>query len=180
MKSSAILSVLSALLLLTACNVQKREIAKLQVYSIRYPAEFKILANTIDPCFTGVAKSDTVIKIGKADTVNLPGSTVITHVKDTVIKTITLPGKKITQPVYTTIHDTVTNDRALQACQSVQKGISDSLVVVKTQLVSTKGNLNIWRWIAICAGALILIFIVVKVYAFFSGGAAASAIKKVV
>lgn len=145
------------------------------MYALQYPDHFKKLANMIDPCFTGPAKSDTTFLPGKADTVLLPGE---------VIKgepgkpdTIRLPGKKITVTNKVVIHDTVTNDRALQALQATFNIKSDSLVVVKTQLNQVKHSRSIWMWIAIGAIFLIVIYIVARVVIFFNGGGFASAFK---
>lgn len=168
-------------IIIVGCNVAKREIQKLQVYAVRYPNDFKTLANTLDPCFSNtIVHSDTVTKEGKRDTIQLAGSTVITRVKDTVIKTITLPGRQVTIPTFVTIRDTVADKRGLEAASSIYKGKSDSLIVVQTQLTQTKHGKNIWMWISIGLGLLVIITIAVKVYAFFSGGGIASIVKKII
>lgn len=171
------------ILLLFACNIAKRQITDMQVYAIKYPNDFKELANTLDPCFNGVAKADTIIVHGKSDTVSLPGSTVVNYVKgvgDTIIKTITLPGRQVTIPTFTTIRDTVTDDRALEAAKSSYKLKSDSLIVVQTQLTQTTHGKNVWMWFALGLGALIIIFLGIKIYTFFTGGAVLSTLKNIV
>jgi transcriptional regulator of met regulon len=176
----AILAALSVLLILSGCN----EVKRMQVLAVRHPNEFKVLANTLDPCFTGVAKSDTIMVKGKADTVLIPGSTsIVTTLRhDTVFvtKTVTTQGKKITVPIIKTIRDTVVNNRALQATQATFSIKSDSLVAVRTQLIQTKHSRSIWMWLAIGCMALIIIFIVAKVVLFFYGGGYASVVKKVI
>jgi hypothetical protein len=173
-----ILASLSVLLILSGCNVDKRNVERMQVYAVRYPAPFKILANTLDPCFAGAAKSDTLIVKGKADTVLTPGSTsiVTTLSHDTVFvtKTVTTQGKTITVPTIKTIRDTVINNRALEAVQATFGIKSDSLVVVRTQLSqSTKkaSKFELWFWLLVgIEGAGIIIYAVIKIYAFANGG----------
>lgn len=171
------------ILLLFACNVAKRQIADMQVYAIRYPNDFKELANTLDPCFNGVVKADTIIVKGKADTVSLPGSTTISYIKgvgDTIIKTITQPGRQVIIPTFVTIRDTVTDDRALEAAKSLYKAKSDSLIVAQTQLTQVKHGKNIWMWICLGLGALVLIYCGIKVYTLFTSGTIVSTIKNIV
>lgn len=150
---------------------QQRDKKKLDALAIEQQPEFKRLANLLDPCFGNtIIHSDTVIKLGKRDTVQLAGSTVITRIKDTVVKTITLPGRQVTIPTFVTITDTVPDKRALTALDAVYSVKSDSLIVVATQMKQTQHNLSIWRMIALCACGLLLILIVVKIYAFFTTG----------
>jgi hypothetical protein len=179
-----ILAALSGLIILTGCNTQKKEVERLEVYAVRYPNQFKVLANTLDPCFNGVAKRDTIIVKGKADTVLTPGSTstVTTLGHDTVFvtKTVTTQGKTITVPIIKTIRDTVINNRVLQATQALFSIKSDSLVVVRTQLIQTRHSRSIWMWIAIGCMGLILIFFIAKIVIFFNGGGYASVVKKVI
>jgi sensor c-di-GMP phosphodiesterase-like protein len=157
-------------LVLAGCNIQKREVARLDTYSVKYPAEMARLSNWLYPCFTGKAKSDTVMQT-RHDTVTNPGTVVITHVKDTVVKTVTLPGKTITNTMQVTIHDTINDQRAIAACQSAAKVKSDSLVVRNTQLTQTTKSRSTWMWIAIGCMVVIVVSLVVKVYSFISGGA---------
>lgn len=160
---------------------QARDIKKLDDLAIQQQPEFKRLANLLDPCFGNtVVHSDTIIKIGKRDTIQLAGSTVITRVKDTVIKTITLPGRQVTIPTFVTIRDTVADKRGLEAANALYKAKSDSLIVVKTQLAIKSHTKNIWMWIALDLGLLVILTIVVKVYAFFAGGGIASTVKKII
>lgn len=160
---------------------QARDIKKLDDLAIQQQPEFKRLANLLDPCFGNtVVHSDTIIKLGKRDTVQLAGSTVVTRVKDTVIKTITLPGRQVTIPTFITIRDTIADNRALEAVKSLTVAKSDSLIVVKTQLAIKSHAKNIWMWISIGLGLLVIVAIVVKVYAFFAGGGIASTVKKII
>lgn len=169
---------LTIILLLASCSAAKkeaREIAAMQVYAVRYPGPFKILANQEDPCFPVAAKSDTVIKIdsviiaGKTDTVFTRGK------GDTIIKTITIKLPGTIKNTTKTIHDTIPDNRALQSCQAYSKRYSDSLITVKTQLAGkTKAASKYQLWFWLLAGslmALIVGFAVIKTYLFFSGGA---------
>lgn len=174
---NAILAVLSALVLLTACNTQKRQIKRLQALSLAQPIEFARLSDLLNPCFDGTAKSDTIVKV---DTIITPGKSDTVYTKgkgDTVIKTITVKqaGKTINKT--TTIRDTVKDLRSLQVLNNSLKVKSDSLVVVKTQQASTKKNLGVWRLIALIACGVILVFVGIKVYTFFTGGAVKSLFK---
>lgn len=162
---------------LFGCKVDQRNIERMQVYAVRYPNQFKTLSNTLDPCFTGPAKSDTTFLPGKADTVLLPSEVIKGEPGNP--DTIRLPGKKITVTNRVVIHDTVTNDRALQAIRATFNIKSDSLVVVKTQLNQVKHSRSIWMWTAIGAIFLIVIYIVARVVIFFNGGGIASILKKV-
>lgn len=173
-----------AVLLLLSCNVQKQQINKMQVFAVRYPDAFKILANTLDPCFTGKAKSDTIIQYGKIDTVitygNMPSfkldtskmsfGHIVYYSVDTVIKTI-----KIKIPITKTITDTIPDMRAIEACHATEKIEADSLRDNKVKLVTETKKANkycLWFWLE--NGFFILIIIVVavwKVYGLFNGTA---------
>lgn len=174
----AILGFCIAFLLFAGCNTTKRQIASMEVYAVRYPDQFKVLANTIDPCFTGKLKSDTVIKI---DSVIVPGKTNVIYTKgkgDTIVKTITiqLPGKIKT--VFTKVIDTIPDNRAIEACQATEKIEADSLrqknilLQDKTKKANKRGVI---MWALIIGIAL---YIIVKIYLFLSGGFATGIIKK--
>ncbi|MDR3551239.1 MAG: hypothetical protein P4L31_07540 [Candidatus Babeliales bacterium] len=171
------------LFVFTGCgNQAAKEIARMQVYAIRYPPQFKILANTLDPCFTGVAKSDTIIH---RDTTTIKGDTLINTVlrHDTafITKVITLPGKTIT--VLKKITDTVTNDRNTQAIEATAKISADSLNITKGQLTVYKAKadkFSLWFWLENgFLGLALLVFVGIKVYKLFSGGAITSAITNI-
>jgi hypothetical protein len=119
--------------LLSACNTPKQQIRRLDGLVLQQPSEFARLSNLINPCFTGRAKSDTVVK---SDTVKLPGNTnvLITHIRDTVIKTITitLPGRIINHIL--TIHDTVPDTRALANCTEAAKADREQRIQSDTKL----------------------------------------------
>lgn len=156
-------------LLLCGCSAsyyQTRDIKKLDALAIQQQPEFKRLANLLDPCFSGTAKSDTVIKQGKADTLITPGSIVITHVKDTVIKTITTPGRQVVIPTFITVTDTVTDQRALTAQRALFKVKSDSLIVVNTQLSQTTHSKNTWMYIAIGLAVALIGGVAFSIYKF--------------
>jgi hypothetical protein len=161
-------------LILFSCNPIKR----LDALFIQNPTEASRLSNEIYPCFTGKLRSDTLIK---HDTSIIAGNTITNTVlrHDTVFitKTITLPGHTITNTV--TIRDTIPDNRALSACTlSAQQANSDNLKA-QQKLSDTEHGRNLWMWTAIGAIFLIVVFLVVKVYAFFSGGAVTGIIKKI-
>lgn len=164
------------LLLLSGCAkyIQNRNVARMDSYAVQYPAEEARLANWLYPCFTGKAKSDTIRTEGKRDTIITPGKTVITHVKDTIVKTVTLPGRQVTIPTFLTIHDTVTDQRALSACTTAAKVKSDSLVTVKTQYTTANKKANLYFWILAGIAGVVLVYLGIKTYIFFTGGAVAN------
>ena len=166
-----ILALCALLLCGCASYIQKRNIARLDGYAVRYPAEMAKLSNQLYPCFNGKAKSDTVIVHGKADTTFLKGDTTVIIKHDTVFKTITKPSLRIVIPDYITIHDTVQDQRSLQACSLNAKVKADSLVIVKTQYATADKNAHLYFWILVGIGAVVLGFTVIKAYKFFSGGA---------
>lgn len=171
--------------LLCSCSqswYQRRDIKKLVALSIKQPTEFLRLSDLINPCFTGKAKSDTIKTKGKPDTVVLPGEikVMITMQHDTVVKTITLPGKQVTIPYFTTIHDTIPDTRAIASLQAQLNQCGTEQTTATTQLADAKKTSNRWMWIAIGCMALIVITVVVKVYSFFSGGGLVSAAKKII
>lgn len=160
--------------ILFSCNPIKR----LDALFIQNPIEAARLSNEIYPCFKGDVRSDTLIR---HDTAVIQGNTITNTIlrHDTVFitKTITLPGRIFTNTV--TIRDTIPDNRALSECTlSAQKANSDN-VKAQQELTDVKKGKNTWMYIAIGSMLLILIFIVVKIYAFFSGGAATSIIKKI-
>jgi hypothetical protein len=128
------------------------------------------LSNQLYPCFNGKTKSDTVIVHGKADTTFLKGDTTVIIKHDTVFKTITKPSLRIVIPDYITIHDTVQDQRALQACSLNAKVKADSLLIVKTQYATADKKATTYFWILVAIGAVILGFTVIKVYQFVNGG----------
>lgn len=163
------LIILFFLFLICGCNVERRQLDKLDAYAVKYPIQMRALANQLYPCFNGKAKSDTVIKT-HTDTLIQEGSITTVRIKDTVYVTKTMPGKVITNTRTLSIHDTVSDLRAIGVLNNDFKIKADSLVMVKTQQVGTKHNLNIWRWIAIGCMALIFGWIAIKIYLLISGG----------
>ena len=171
---------------LCACNVQQRQIRKLDQLAVQQPDEFKRLSNWLNPCFSGTAKSDTVISIGKADTaVNftiltdsliklLPGTLkmdlgtnyLVYHGSalfpaDTVlspafIKTITIHAA----PKIITIHDTVPDTRAVAAAQSQFNQEHDARLKAETtsDQKSRQAAIRLW-WIIGLASIIGLYFI---------------------
>jgi len=139
--------------MLTGCNVNQRQIRKLDGLVLQQPAEFARLSNLINPCFTGKAKSDTVMK---HDSISLPPvtNTVTVTRNDTVYTTKTVTQTKFIHDKMT-IHDTIADNRAVTSIQGQVKGKSDSLVVVKTLLASQTQTTSNWRkWCLILAGVI--------------------------
>lgn len=145
----------------------------MQVYAVRYPAPFKTLANLLDPCYVGGSKSDTVTITGKPDTVTTAGAIIYVKGEAGAPDTVKLPGKitTIKIPVTIMIHDTVTDNRALEASRGQLKTKADSLIVVNTKNKAVTHSKSIWMLIAIGCMLAIVVFTAIKVYAFFSGGA---------
>lgn len=172
-----ILSLFAACLLLMACNTQKRDIKRLDGLFVQYPSESARLSNQIYPCFGELptAKPDTLIIHGKIDTI--PGlSWTVTNTKyDTVFKTVNQI-KYVIKPITKLVRDTVVNYRALADVNDKLKVKSDSLIIDKQILQDVKKGKGIWMWIAICASAVIVIFIVAKVVLLVNGGWAKSVI----
>ena len=158
--------VLLVILFFTGCSAsyrQAQDIKKLDALSVQQQPEFKRLANLLDPCFTVKGKSDTVIKQGKRDTIITPGSIVITRIKDTVVKTVTLPGRQVTIPTFTTITDTIPDNRALTAQIALFKVKADSLIIERTlrMKVSTENTHKLYWIIGLALGWLITIALVI-------------------
>lgn len=178
------------LLLLTGCAtyIQKRNVARMDSYAVQYPAEEARLANWLYPCFTGKAKSDTQVSFLKPDTtwVQKRQDTDSIHFKPGTDLTfrptligggpITFDGsiQRITTHEVKTIHDTVTDQRALSACTTAAKAKSDSLIVQTTNLAASNKNKSVWRWIALACIAVIVVRTVWSAYRFFTGGAVAN------
>jgi hypothetical protein len=156
----------------------KRDVKKLDALSLQYNTEFARLSNELNPCFTGAAKSDTVVK----------------HTTDTVINsverlvpgkpgrpdTLYLPGKSIRNNVFTTVHDTVWDNRALNACKAIDKAASDSLLIIKTQNFQLKAaKSGLIKWVT-GLGLALLIFLGTGVYRFVSGGAIVGTVKNLI
>lgn len=169
------------LLLITAilfigCNVQKRQVEKLQVFALRYPNEFARLSDLLNPCFDGEVKSDTIIT-SHTDTLTIKGTSDTLRINDTVRITIKLPGKQITNTKKVVIHDTIPDGRKVNLLNSQLKVKSDSLVKATTQMSDAKKAKNTWMWIAIGAILIIVVSLSIKAYKFFTGGGLKSLIK---
>ncbi|HEY8780712.1 MAG TPA: hypothetical protein VIM16_03785 [Mucilaginibacter sp.] len=172
---------LPMVIVITGCGPSyyiKRDVKKLDVLSLQYNTEFTRLSNELNPCFTGVAKSDTIVK----------------HTADTIINqverlvpgkpgrpdTLYLQGKTIRNNVFITVHDTVWDNRALNACTVIGKVTSDSLLIIKTQNIQLKTvKSGLIKWVTGLAVALLL-FLGTGVYRFVSGGAIAETVKELI
>jgi hypothetical protein len=141
------------LLLLLGCNIERRQLDKLDEYAVKYPTEMQGLANRLYPCFSGKAKSDTVIST-HTDTLTKDGVTTIVKVKDTVYVTKTVPIRTIKTLA---IHDTVTNDRAISYLNTQVKVKADSLnkVSAKLEVISSENTHKLY-WIIGLAFALLI------------------------
>ena len=164
--------VLVPLIVLYGCSAsyrQQRDVKKLQSLVLSQPNEFARLSDLLNPCFSGKAKSDTIITT-YTDTLLVQGATTTMRIKDTVFVTKTLPGKLITKTNTVTIHDTITDGRAVNYLNTQLKVKSDSLVINNTQLSQTKKAKNTWMLIAIGALLVIVISLSIKVYKLISTG----------
>jgi hypothetical protein len=166
-------------LLIAGCGSSyyvKRDTKRLDGLSLQYPNEFAKLSNLINPCFTGTAKSDTVIK-HTSDTIITAG--IERFVTGTAGKpdTVYLPGKTIRNNTYTTIHDTVPDNRALNASTVIAKSAADSLIITKTQNMELKTDKSsLIKWV-IGLGVVLLSLLGFSIYRFFSGGAILGTVK---
>jgi hypothetical protein len=169
------------LLLITGCSSSwyvKRDIKKLEGLSLQYPNEFASLSDKLNPCFKAAAKSDTVVRT-TTDTVTNSMERLIPG-QPGKPDTLYLPGKTIKNNIYSTIHDTVQDSRALSLCTIEGKTVSDSLIIVETQSTQLRAEKSgLIKWV-ISLGVLLLTIIGVSIYKFFSGGALIDAAKKVI
>ena len=157
----------------------KRDVKRLDGLSLQYPNEFTRLSNLVNPCFTGIAKSNTVVK-HTSDTIVTAGIERLVPGKTGKPDTLYLPGKTIRDNIYTTIHDTVTDNRALNACNVIAKSTADSLIIIKTQNIQLKADKSsLIKWV-IGLAVLLLSFCGIGIYRFFSGGAILGTVKKLV
>lgn len=156
-------------LFLIGCNVERRQLDKLDSYAVKYPIEFKRLSNTLNPCFDGKAKSDTVIKT-HTDTLIQDGITTTVRIKDTVYVTKTLPGRIINNTRTVTIRDTVKDLRSEGVLNNELKAKSDSTLIYKTKYTQIQKEKKNWMWLAIAGWALVIGFFIIKGYLLVSGG----------
>ena len=172
---------LLAVIMIAGCGPSyyiNRDVKKLDALSLQYNTEFTRLSNELNPCFIAAAKSDTVVK----------------HTADTIISsverlapgnpgrpdTLYLQGKTIRNNVFTLIHDTVRDNRALNACSAIGRAASDSLLVIKTQNIQLKGDKSsLIKWVT-GLGVVLLIFLGISVYRFVSGGAILGTVKNLI
>lgn len=170
---------LLALVILAGCNVQKYQVKQLDKYSILQHSEFLRLSDLLNPCFQGKAKSDTTIIFGKADTTYTKGDTVTVLRHDTVIVTIKLPGRNIDRPGKTvTIHDTIPDTRRINTLTDQLGAANNAKLTLTTQLTDKSATARTRLYWMIGLIALIVIYIAIKIYIFFSGGAVAGTLKK--
>jgi hypothetical protein len=155
----------------------KRDVKRLDGLSLQYPKEFARLSNLINPCFTGMAKSDTVIK-QTSDTIVMARIERLVPGNPGKPDTLYLPGETIRNNIYTTIHDTVTDSRAISTCNLIARSSADSLLICKTQNIQLNaGKTSLIKWVTGLA-VLLLIFLGTGIYRFISGGAVLGAVKK--
>ncbi len=166
-------------LFITGCGSSyyaKRDIKRLNGLSLQYPNEFAKLSNMLNPCFTGAAKSDTVIK-HTSDTIVTAGIERLVPGSAGKPDTLYLPGKTIRNNIFTTIHDTVTDNRALNAFNISAKSAADSLIIIKTQSMELKaGKSSLIKWV-IGLAVVLLSVLGLSIYKFFSGGAILGTVK---
>jgi len=156
-----------------------RDVKRLDGLSLQYPKEFARLSNLINPCFTRIAKSGRVVK-QTSDTIITAGAEPLIQGKPGKPDTIYRPGKTIRNNIYTTIHDTLTDNRAINACNVFAKSAADSLIVIKTQSIQLKADKSaLIKWV-IGLAVLLLIFFGTCIYRFSIGDVILGAVKKLV
>jgi hypothetical protein len=169
-------------LLIVGCGSSyyvKRDTKRLDGLAIQYPNEFEKLSNMINPCFTVAAKSDTIVK-HTSDTIITAGIERLVPGAPGKPDTVYFPGKTIRNNIYTTIHDTVTDNRALNASTILAKSAVDSLIIIKTQSMELKTDkINLIKWV-IGLGVVLLAVLGFSVYKFFSGGAILGTVKNLI
>jgi len=163
------LLLISLLLCGCAAYQQRRDVKKLDALAIQQPAEFARLSNMLNPCFSGKAKSDTIITT-HVDTLVKEGSITTVRIKDTVYVTKTLPARTINKTHTVTIHDTIPDNRGLKELSTELKVKSDSTLMIKTQMSKLQKDKNTWMWMAIGLMVLVVGFLAVKIYLMFWGG----------
>lgn len=160
-----ILSLCMALLFFSGCNVDKRNERRLEAYSVQYKGKFAELANQEFPCNAGKVRSDTVIRVGKADTLREVDTTMVYSMRhDTVVQT-KIKRQIVSIPVYTTIRDTFQDERAVAAIQDRLDQKSDSLVKVITQhqtAVETSWTMGIIAGVLLLSWIVFIVFKVIK------------------
>jgi len=169
-------------LLIAGCGSSyyaKRDIKRLDGLSLQYPNEFAKLSNMLNPCFTGAAKSDTAIK-HISDTIITAGIERLVAGSPGKPDTLYLAGKTIRNNIYTTIHDTVMDNRALNASTVIAKSAADSLIIIKTKNIELRADeSSLIKWI-ISLAVVLLSVLGFSVYKFFSGGAIFGTVKNLI
>jgi len=163
-------------LLFTGCAsyIQKRNVSRLDNYSVRYPAEMSRLSNWLYPCFNGKVKSDTIFLKQNPDTVSTFQTTYVTkHDTVTVTKTQQI---KIKIPTVQIITDTVSDLRHISTLLNDLKIKNDSLVVYKTKFAISAKNASVYLWVIIAIAFITVIYSGIKIYKFFTGGSIAKEI----
>lgn len=155
------------ILVVSGCNVQQRQIRKLDQLSVLQPDEFKRLSNWLNPCFSGTAKSDTVTLPGKSDTttvtVLVPGEP--GH-PDTIYR-----DKRITVTQTKLIHDTVPDTRSITAIQVKYQQEHDAHITAQATADQSSKQAATRLWWIIGLASLIGLYSVYRVYGLITGGA---------
>jgi len=177
MKKIAVLMIAISFL---ACNTGKQRIRKLDQLVIMEKSEFLRLSNTLNPCFNGKAKADTVLS---SDTTFIKGDTLIKILLDTVKITIQRPGKVIT--IHQKIVDTVPdmrktaelNDIITQQQGEIQDAQKDT-IKARQQFEDADAGQRHYKWGLFGLLAVLIGYIGLRIYFNATGGGAASIIKK--
>lgn len=188
------------LILFLSCNTAKKEQERMQVYAVRYPDAFAILAAKYEPCFSGKAKSDTVTQVkadttysifyGQPNTANsvfaidtnrlaiLPKSGTLSSIKQPVkpgIKQIT-----ITRTVTKTIHDTLKDQRAIDAITAQLSLVRNAQIKSDTELQDETKTAHTLLYLVIGLSLIIVGDIIYKIYGWVNGSKEVGLIKKIV
>lgn len=148
--------------IITGCNAEKQ----FNDYSIKNPGKFKSLAAVLAPCVDVNPKSDTIYK-SHTDTLTTAGNTVIVSRNDTVFVTKQLPGKVITKTNVQTVTKTVTDSRAIDACNIRTAAEHERVIQLIQQLADKSKAKNTWMLIAIGCMVVIVVGVVVRVWGMF-------------
>jgi hypothetical protein len=158
--------------LLSGCSqawLDARKDHKLTTLAVERKSTFLALSDELNPCFQGKAKSDTTVVFGLRDTMIVQGDTVTTVTHDTIVRTIHLPGKIITQPIQTTIHDTVQDGRAIATLSDQVSTSKDALIKSQQQLADQKSTSTLYHWLFYGLLAFDVIYFGIKIYTGITG-----------
>jgi myosin heavy subunit len=209
----AILAALSVLLILSGCNVDKRNIKRQHAYNYQYKDEtakdcatlFPVIETTVETKkadnkdYTGKidslqAKADSLKNLATslshvpnnhADSLRYVQQTNVLHNKINSLQSAISVIKSEYKPCKPdTVLKKVVDVALLKVWQNKYQGKADSLIKVQTKLEAADkkaSKFELWFWLLVgIEAAGIIIYVVIKIYAFANGGGIASSIKKII